>query len=149
MTSSIREKLSGLLRSNSSNRGIALGLAVGVFVSFFPIYGPQMLVCLAIVFIFRRLNKIAVFLGVQFSWLYPLVVYCDYQVGRLIMPGEHPAFLMSDFREKGFSHLVEMVKQLFPLLLAGSLAAGAAAALLTYAIAMGLLKRYRNHRGRT
>lgn len=143
MTSSIRDKLSGLLRGNSSNREIALGLAVGVFVSFFPIYGPQMLACLAIVFVFRGLNKIAVFLGVQFSWLYPIVVYCDYQVGRLIMPGEHPAFLMSDFREKGFSHLVSMVKQLFPLLLAGSLVAGAAAGLLTYAIAMALLARYR------
>ncbi|MEJ2745203.1 MAG: DUF2062 domain-containing protein [bacterium] len=143
MTSSIRERLSGLLRGNSSNHEIALGLAVGVFVSFFPIYGPQMLACLAIVVIFRRLNKIAVFLGVQFSWLYPLVVYCDYQVGRLIMPGEHPAFQMSDFREKGFSHLLSLVKQLFPLLLAGSLVSGAVAALLTYAIAMGLLRKYR------
>ena len=135
-----------MLRSHSSNREIALGLAVGMFVSFFPIYGPQMLACLAIVFIFRRLNKIAVFLGVQFSWLYPLVVYCDYQVGRLIMPGEHPAFLMSDFREKGFSHLVSMVKQLFPLLLAGGVVPGAPAALLTYAIALALLKKYRKLR---
>ena len=135
-----------MLRSHSSNREIALGLAVGMFVSFFPIYGPQMLACLAIVFIFRRLNKIAVFLGVQFSWLYPLVVYCDYQVGRLIMPGEHPAFLMSDFREKGFSHRGSMFKQLFPRLLAGGLGAGAAAALLTYAIALALLKKYRKLR---
>jgi uncharacterized protein (TIGR03546 family) len=139
----MREKLSRLLRSDSSNREIALGLAVGMFVSFFPIYGPQMLACLAIVLIFRRLNRIAVFLGVQFSWLYPLVVYCDYQVGRLIMPGEHPAFRMADFQGKGFAHVVSLVRQLFPLLLAGSLVAGALAAVLTYAIAAALLMRYR------
>lgn len=131
------------MRGRSSNREIALGLSVGVFVSFFPIYGPQMLACLAIVFIFRRLNKIAVFIGVQFSWLYPLVVYCDYQMGRLIMPGEHPVFQMSDFRGKGFSYLVSLVRQLFPLLLVGSLVAGSVAALLTYAIAMWLLGKYR------
>ena len=139
----MREKLSGLLRSHSSNHEIALGLAVGMFVSFFPIYGPQMLACLVIVLIFRRLNRIAVFIGVQFSWLYPLVVYCDYQVGRLIMPGEHPPISMSDFQGEGFAHVVALVKRLFPLLLAGSLVAGAIAAVLTYGVAMALLAKYR------
>ncbi len=144
MTASIREKLRSAFRSNSSNREIALGLAVGVFVSFFPIYGPQMVACLAIVMVFKRLNRVAVFLGVQLSWLYPLVVYCDYQVGRLIVPGEHPVFRMVDFREKGLAHAVSLVKQLFPLLLAGSLVAGVLAAALTYAITMALLSKYRN-----
>jgi len=143
MTVSMREKLSDLLRSHSSNHEIALGLAVGVSVSFFPIYGPQMLACLVIVLIFRRLNRIAVFLGVQFSWLYPLVVYVDYQVGRLIVPGEHPAIRLSDFQGEGLARVVSLVKQLFPLLLVGSLVAGAAAAVLTYLIATAFLKKYR------
>lgn len=143
MTASVRERLRGLLLSGSSNHEIALGLAVGVAVSFFPIYGPQMLACAAIIAVFRGLNKLAVFVGVQFSWLYPLVVYLDYFFGRLLVPGDHPAISIAEIREKGFAHLVALVKELFPMLLAGSVAAGALGAAVTYAVARLLLGKYR------
>jgi uncharacterized protein (DUF2062 family) len=143
MMASLREKLRGLLQAGSSNHEIALGLAVGVGISFFPIYGPQMLACLALVVVFRKLNKLAVFLGVQLSWLYPLVVYADYQVGRLLVPGERRAISLAEIREKGFPYLVSLVKELFPVLLAGFVVAGAAAAVVTYLVTRALLAKYR------
>lgn len=150
MMSSLRGKCAALLSAHSSNHEIALGLAVGVCVSFFPVYGPQIPACLALVLIFRNLNKVAVLLGVQFSWLYPAVVWLDYQAGRLVMPGNHPALSlppMAEIREHGFgflcARLATMVKELFPMMLAGSVLAGTAAGALTYLVALLLLGRFR------
>jgi uncharacterized protein (DUF2062 family) len=150
MMSSLREKCASLLSAHSSNHEIALGLAVGVCVSFFPVYGPQIPACLLLVLIFKNLNKVAVLLGVQFSWLYPVVVYLDYQAGRLVWPWSHAALSLpplSEIRERGFgflcAHLATMVKELLPMMLAGSVLAGAAAGALTYFIALLLLGMFR------
>jgi len=148
--STLREKCASLLSANSSNHEIALGLAVGVCVSFFPVYGPQIPACLALVLIFKNLNKVAVLLGVQFSWLYPVVVWLDYQAGRLVWPGPHAALSlpsMAEIRARGFgflcTRLATMVKELLPMMLAGSVLAGAAAGALTYFIALLLLGKFR------
>ncbi|MDD5557743.1 MAG: DUF2062 domain-containing protein [bacterium] len=146
MTSGLRQRLRRLLQAGSSNHEIALGLAVGVCVSFFPVYGPQLLACAAIVAVFRNLNRAAVFLGVQFSWLYPLVLYIDYRVGRLLLPGDYPALGLGELREGGLPHLARLVRELFPMLLLGSVVAGAAAALATYAVARALLALLRKER---
>jgi len=133
------KKLGSVLKSHSSNHEIALALAVGVLVSFFPIYGPQMLICLLLVLVFKRLNKVAVFVGVQLSWIYPFMLYLDYQVGRLFVRGARPELRMADFCGKGIAQLWEMFKELFPVICVGSVVAGIAAALLTYGIAIALL----------
>lgn len=148
--STFRHRCAALLSAHTSNHEIALGLAVGVAVSFFPVYGPQIPACLLLVLIFRRLNKVAVLLGVQFSWLYPVVVWLDYQAGRMVWPGPHAALAlppMAEIREKGFGHLcaqiAKMVKELFPMMLAGSIVAGVAAGAVTYLLAVTLLGIFR------
>lgn len=144
MTAAMREKLRGLLSAHSSNHEIALGFAVGVLVSFFPVYGPQLLICLLLVVIFKRLNRVAVFIGVQLSWLYPFMLYLDYRVGRLFMRGNRPQLRFADFSGKGIAQLWEIFKELLPVICVGSAVAGAVAAALTYALTMALLARYRN-----
>lgn len=139
------KKLGSVLKSHSSNHEIALALAIGVLVGFFPIYGPQMLLCLLIVLVFKRLNKVAIFVGVQISWIYPFMLYLDYQVGRLFVPGAHPQLRMADFRGKGIAQLWELFKELFPTICVGSVVAGMAAAAFTYTITIALLQKYRKH----
>ena len=150
MMSSLREKCAALLSVHSSNHEIALGLAVGVCVSFFPVYGPQIPACLALVLVFRNLNKVAVLLGVQFSWLYPAVVYLDYRAGRLVWPWSHATLSLpplAEIRARGFgflcASLATTVKELLPMMLAGSVLAGAAAGALTYFVALPLLGLFR------
>ncbi|MEI6633918.1 MAG: DUF2062 domain-containing protein [Chlamydiota bacterium] len=148
--STLRGKCAALLNAHSSNHEIALGLAVGVCVSFFPVYGPQIPACLALVLVFRNLNKVAVLLGVQFSWLYPVVVYLDYRAGRLLIPGDYSSVSLpplAEIRARGIgflcARLATMVKELFPMMLAGSVLAGAAAGMLTYLLARWLLGAFR------
>ncbi len=143
MKRSIKERIRKLLNTNASNREIALGIAVGVFVSFSPLYGLQMLLCLFLVLIFKRLNKVAVFIGVQLSWLYPPMLYLDYLAGRYLMPGNHPSLHIADFGEKGFKQLWELLKQLFPVLLVGSVLVGGIAGVIAYLTVMMLMRRYR------
>ena len=143
MKRSLREKLSSLLQTGASNRSIAFGIALGVFVSFSPLYGLQMIICLLLVLAFKRLNRVAVFLGVQLSWLYPPMLYLDYLVGRYMVPGRHLSLSMADFKQGGFAQIWELLKGLFPVLLAGSLVVGAIAGVLAYFFTMMILKRRR------
>ena len=150
MTGSLRERCRALLAANTSNHAIALGLAVGVCVSFFPVYGPQIPACLALLLIFRSLNKPAVLLGVQFSWLYPAVVWLDYRAGRMLVPGDYSWVVwptLAEMRRQGFgavcARLAVTVRDLFPMMLAGSVAAGIAASACTYLAARALLNLFR------
>jgi uncharacterized protein (DUF2062 family) len=169
MKKSIRERARELLLSRASGREIALGFAVGVFFSFSPLYGLQMLLCLIVVLIFRRLNKLAVFLGVQLSWFYPPMLYLDYLAGRHIMPGVCPeldfdyfkrgvvragvmakelilALLSADFTgvdKPEFIKLWDFIIRLFPVLFVGSLVVGGISAVAAYLIAIRLIRRYR------
>lgn len=143
MKRSLREKLGDLVWAGASNRELAFGIAVGVFVSFSPFFGCQMFICLALVLLFKRLNKPAVFLGVQLSWIYPPLLFLDYVAGCLLLPGIAPSLGLSDFRLTGVSQMWDLIKGFFPVLLAGSLLAGAAGGVLAYLVAMVLLKKYR------
>lgn len=143
-------KCSALLRANASNHAIALGLAVGVCVSFFPVWGPQIPACIALVLIFRKLNKPAVLIGVQFSWLYPVVVFLDYWAGRLVVPQDYSWVVwptLAEMRAQGFgaacARLAVMVKDLLPMMLAGGVVAGIAAGVVTYLLAHSLLGAFR------
>ncbi|MCX6356912.1 MAG: DUF2062 domain-containing protein [Candidatus Aureabacteria bacterium] len=140
----MREKLRGLLLSgDSSNHKIALSLAIGVLVSWCPVYGPQLLLCLLLVIVFKRLNKAAVFLGVQLSWLYPLMLFVDYDVGRRILPGAHPPMTPGDFRVAGFAAAWELLTRLLPVIAAGSVVMGIASGAVIYLAVIVLLAKCR------
>lgn len=121
-----------LAQENASPHEVALGVAVGIFVSFSPFYGFQTLICIGILLLFRNLNRLAVLAGVQASWFYPPMLYLNYLAGRWIVPGSHAAFQLSDFREGDIAGVWELIKELFPLVLAGSIVAGGIAGICAY-----------------
>ena len=150
----LRERCAALLGARASNHQIALGLAVGVCVSFFPVYGPQIPFCLLLALVFRRLNKVAVLLGVQFSWLYPVVVWLDYHAGRMVWPGGAAGASLpslAEMKAEGFGRaclrLAALAKGLFPVMLAGSVVAGVAAGELAFMLALALLGLVRGRAG--
>jgi len=65
---------------------IAGGFAVGVFISFSPLYGAHLLLALGLAFLFR-LNKVAAAVGtlVVLPWFAPLVLGFSYLLGRFLM----------------------------------------------------------------
>lgn len=85
-----------LCRSEATPHQIALGLAIGIFVSFFPIIPLQTLAALALAFVVGG-NKIACMFGLHLHDLVlpllPLMFVAEYEVGRMGRPlGLHPHF---------------------------------------------------------
>jgi uncharacterized protein (DUF2062 family) len=105
---------------------IALALAVGVFISCTPFYGVQTLLSIAVAWLLR-LNRAATVAGawLNLPWFAPFVYAGALTVGSAILP-----------------HLNGVGGQSVTLLV-GTTVVGAAAAVVTYAVALPLIRRRR------
>ena len=81
-----------VLHVDDTPHRIALGVAVGVFVAWTPTVGFQMILTIFLAWLLRA-NKLV---GVPFAWisnpftLIPIYMWCNYNVGRLLLPGDYP-----------------------------------------------------------
>jgi uncharacterized protein len=135
MTSARRrllERLHAVLHLDDPPWKVALALAVGVFISFTPTYGLQTLLALLVAAL-ARLNKAATVAGawLNFPWFAPLIYAAGWKLGTL---------LLAD---------TAGVEGLSVALLTGTTILGAAAGLVTYVVALRLLKRRRAQRAAT
>jgi uncharacterized protein (DUF2062 family) len=135
----LRQRFHSLLVTGASNREIARDVAIGVFVSFSPLFGLQMLICLALVVIFKKLNKLAVFLGVQLSWFYPPMLYLDYVAGRALIGVPGAGLCLGDIKTGGVFKLWVVLKEYLPVLFVGSFVVGGIAAFITYTVLLRVL----------
>ncbi|HEY3067295.1 MAG TPA: DUF2062 domain-containing protein [Methylomirabilota bacterium] len=105
---------------------IALALAVGVFISCTPFYGLQTLLSIAVAWVLR-LNRAATVAGawLNLPWFAPFVYAGALAVGAAIMP-----------------HVKGVAGQSLTLLV-GTTIVGAVAAVVTYAVALALIRRRR------
>lgn len=128
----IKEAWARLRRLEATPHQIALGLAVGVFVSFFPIIPLQTVAALALVFVVGG-NTFSCMIGLHLHDLVfpllPLMFMAEYEVGRMSRPlGLHPHFSAEPWS------LADLIHHGWPVLRAmfigaailGSLAAAAA-----------------------
>lgn len=95
----INDHFNDILHIKTSKQSIATGFAVGTFISILPIPGFSILIATAIVLIFKRVSKLAIFLAMAF-WnpitLIPIYYY-SYDVGM---------FLLKDIPTKKFTMTV-------------------------------------------
>lgn len=146
-------RLRAVLELDDPPPRIALALAVGVFVGCTPFVGVQTLLSLVIAVAFR-LNRAATIAGtwLNLPWLMPLVYGAAFTIGTLVVPDrdglrrawlnvlvEHPSGLR-------WSDLGALLEHLSVPLLVGTTVVGGLAALVTYAIALALLRATRRRR---
>lgn len=147
---------------------IALGLSIGVMVSFTPFFGLHMLLGIIVARLFRA-NGLAGFLGTFFGnpLTFPFIVGMSFGLGRWIIGAKGEALTTAKVHEsfyQAFYGLKATVKSWFgyghseiermagfwheifwPYLLGGILA-GPLFGLLTYFLARPMIQAYQNHR---
>jgi uncharacterized protein (TIGR03546 family) len=131
------EKFKAILTLDSHPGHIALGLAVGVFISFTPFFGLHTPMAIAIAFIFR-LNKIACITGAWVNTPFTVVpvLLASYKVGSFLS-GETAQALT--FKNLEWNYL----KPYASSLLLGSSIIGFLAAVLCYFICYWLILSFR------
>jgi hypothetical protein len=128
-----------LWRSNDSPHEIALGIAIGVFIGITPLYGFHMIMVFIAAITIRRVNKVAIFLGVNISVppTIPFITWAGYSIGRIMLGSSYLPLGWEYFRHFSYSIFFHF----FYALLAGSLALGIAVSTAVYFVILYLLKR--------
>ncbi|MCC7518950.1 MAG: DUF2062 domain-containing protein [Verrucomicrobiae bacterium] len=126
---------------------IAFGLALGVFVSFFPIIPFQTVAALALALLFRG-NKISCLIGLHLHDLLfpliPLMFVAEYEVGRMGHPlGLHPKFTGEHWT---FAELAQHGGPVFRTMLLGALILATPAALAAYLIGRSTARDWQTRR---
>lgn len=120
----LRERFLVLLHLDDPPWRVALALAVGVFISFTPFLGFQTLLALLVAAVFR-LNAAVLVTGtwLNLPWFMPFVYAGALKVGALLLP---------DLRDLADWSLA---------LLIGTTLLGLGAAVVTYVVAFGVMRR--------
>ena len=130
------DKLNEAARTKTSTHEIALGMCVGTFIGFLPLFGFQILVGIAAIILFR-INKIATFLGILITnpiTLPPIFAF-NYYVGTLLVGG--PKVM----GEGAFA--VENILPYVRPLVIGSLLVGTIACIIAYIVTYQVVKNIR------
>lgn len=157
----LRGRLRGVLHLDDAPWRIALGLAVGVFIGCTPLYGLHTLLAVAAAFALR-VNKAATVTGawLNLPWFAPFVYGFSLKVGEFVLSGGRG---LPSVRGKGLRDLAAMIgpylsldhltegflassKLLFAAskpLFVGTLIVGAAAGVVTYVVALGVVREAR------
>lgn len=104
-----------LLRYNATPHGIALGVAVGVFIAILPVYGLHTVLMILAAILIPSTNKIAIFIGTNVSFVltFPFITWGGYEIGRFILKGSYPALSWSYFRHMDWQMFKEFYYPLF------------------------------------
>ena len=133
------DKLCEAARMKTSAHEIALGMGVGTFIAFLPIFGFQTLLGIVLIFIIK-MNKITTFIGIYLTnpITIPPVFTFNYFVGKLIVGNGNGL-------QDGISFFsLESLLAHYKPLLVGSIIVGIFAAVaayfITYYIVLGIQK---------
>ncbi len=143
-----------VLHVDDTPHRIALGVAVGIFVAWTPTIGLQMVLTVFLAWLLRA-NKLV---GVPFAWisnpftLIPIYKWCNYNVGRLLLPGDYPdpnffnrIVLTGSWAERTKAFWEETIHVFAPLWL-GSVVVGLLLATPSYFTVRYAVKTYRLRR---
>lgn len=137
----LKRRLLDLWNSNSSPHEIALGIAIGVFIGIAPFYGFHIIMACIVAFTMKRINKVAIFLGMNISLppTIPFITWSGYIIGRKILGNISPSLGWEEFRHLSFDVFIHF----FYELLIGSFVMGTALSVLFYLLILMILKRKR------
>jgi uncharacterized protein (DUF2062 family) len=92
----IREIWQKLSHLNATPAQIAAGFSIGIFASFLPLNPSPIIVATVVAWLLKR-NVVAAVAGATTAILYtpllPLIWLAEYQLGKLILPVQHPLTL--------------------------------------------------------
>jgi uncharacterized protein len=110
-----KERLRRLWRMNNSPEDIALGVAIGAFISILPVYGLHTVLALGVAFALRRVNKIAVLLGTNVSTVvtFPFITWIAYDIGRFFLHNGYAPLTWHAFRTFSYKTLLNIYYPLF------------------------------------
>ncbi|MFA5725693.1 MAG: DUF2062 domain-containing protein [Candidatus Omnitrophota bacterium] len=133
-----------LLKFNASPHGIALGVAVGVFIGVLPVYGLHTVLMVLAAILIPSTNKIAIFIGTNISLLptIPLITWGGYEIGRFILIKDYPDLSWAYFRHMNF----QMFKDFYYPLFIGSFFLGLILAVLFYFIVFYIVAQWLKRR---
>lgn len=159
---SLRARLTAVLHLDDAPWKIALGLAVGVFISCTPFYGLHTAMALLAAFCLR-LNKAATVTGtwLNLPWFAPFLYGFSLKLGEFILSGGQG---LPGIRSKGLGELVALIRPLLSLdklregflasskllfrasipLLVGTTAVGLVAGVITYFVALEAVRKIRH-----
>ncbi|MGE5307654.1 MAG: DUF2062 domain-containing protein [Deltaproteobacteria bacterium] len=129
-----------LMKSNTSPREIALGVAIGVFIGITPLYGFHTLMVICAAFLVPWANKIAIFLGtsINTTLTFPFITWSGYNIGRKVLGG-YPSLTVETFKQFSYGGLLHLY---IPLLI-GSIILGLVLGLIAYAVTIIVIKMKR------
>lgn len=120
-----------LIQSNSGPHEIALGVAIGVFIGFLPLYGLHTAMVIVIALLIPHTNRIGMLLGINVTMpiTAPFVYWASYCVGRFLTGDKVPALTIANMKQLGLTDIPSMYYALFY----GCVVLGAASAAVFYA----------------
>ncbi len=128
-----------LLKLNNTPHGIALGVAIGVFIAITPTYGLHTVLVVIAAFFIPQANKMAIFLGTNISLppTLPFITWGGYEIGRLVLDRTYPD--LSEAYFGNLSHLslwgiVKAIKYMYKPLFIGSVILGVICGVIFYII---------------
>lgn len=136
-----RKVYQDLLSFEGPAHKIALGVAIGTFVTFSPLLGLHSLLCILFCFLFKA-NIPAAFL---FSWIgnpitYPAINWLNYEIGRLVLMEQRIGFSLTDI---SWETVKESLILAIPSMMVGSVPLGLLFATGSYFLVRFMIKRYR------
>lgn len=142
-----------VLRVNATPYAIAMGVAIGAFVSFTPLLGLHFLLALALAYLLRA-NVLASMLGTAVGnpITFPFIWALTFRVGRVILgsPVHHAAQPQVDapsaYTLEAISGFFERAWPVIKPMLVGSIPLGLTAAAACYAITYGTVVGYQKAR---
>jgi uncharacterized protein (DUF2062 family) len=134
------------MRLQGSPEAIARGLAAGVFSGWFPWFGFQILIAIALATVVRgnRLAAaIATWVSNPFTYL-PIFAF-NYQVGQWLLPGSNPVTLKPLNTNQ---ELLALSSDILVALALGCVVVGIVVSLATYGLGREMIYRVRQNRYR-
>jgi hypothetical protein len=132
--SRLKDYILRLSKKGLTPHEVSLGVAVGIFVAFIPLFGSHTLTAIALASLLR-VNTLIVLLGTQISnpVTFPFQLFISAEVGSLILNGR--------FLEIKLTGNLSYLQQFILPILIGSLVLGVCASVLSFLLVKNVLER--------
>jgi uncharacterized protein len=137
--------LARVLEEHHDPHGVALGVAIGSFIGILPVYGLHTILCVIVLFLIPRANKLAIILGTNVS-LPPTVAtitWTAYDIGRILLVNKHyPPLSWGYLKDFKISKISEFYYPLFVGSVVLALLVAAVLYIITWTIADQFRKKH-------
>ena len=131
-----------VLKEHHNPHEVALGVAIGSFIGILPLYGLHTVLCLVVLFLIRRANKLAILLGTNVSVppTVATITWTAYDIGRILLINKHYPPLSWEYL-KNFK--ISKVSEFYYPLFVGSVVLALLVAVVLYLITWIVANQFR------